>query len=342
MREVIYRYILEILSDAGRVLGQADVAADFTPAFEWTRLEGARRGRLDFSRYDTPASMLPLWHEKLSRPYLQGFRVFLNSGAAQDFYCDFPLAYFRDLATRTSALLVEEGKLRAGDRFFYLVSAYPAESKSPGGKGGGFEVADMPAAIPLLESSLSEFLRSSVTQGAVETGAVPVFISRQVLEDIVRLTRQAEQVETGGILIGHLRRDRTGPDVFVEITAQVPAACAVGDETRLRFTADSWTSAQNAITLRRRGEMLLGWWHSHPVKQWNCRDCPPERRRACGIDQGFLSEHDRALHQAVFSRAWCVAMVASDAAQGDPVLSLFGWNRGLLERRGFHVLGSPP
>jgi proteasome lid subunit RPN8/RPN11 len=334
--------IIEILSGAGRHLGRAAVAADFAPAFEWTRLEGARSGRLAFSQYDIPGSVLPLWHEELSRPYLQGFRTRLGSGGSGGFSLDFSLAYFRDLAAQASALLVEDGRLRAGDRFLYLVSAYPVESGASCGSGGRFEVAEAPPEIPVLDGRLAEFLRCAAIQGPAQAETVPVFIVRHVLEDVVRLTRQAEQVETGGFLIGHLRRDGTGPDVFMEVTAQVPAACAVGEQTRLRFTPDSWTAARSAIALRRRREMLLGWWHSHPVKQWNCRDCPPDRRNACEVCRGFLSEHDRALHRAVFFRAWCVAMVLSDVDQNDPVASLFGWNRGLIERRGFYVLDVPP
>lgn len=340
MPEAFHRYIIEIHSEAGQPLGQVAVQVDFAPAFEWTRLAGARSGRVAFGDYDRPASVLPLWHARLSRPYLKGFRVQLDSNGAEDFFCDFPLDYFKGPATQASAPLVEAGKLRAGDRFLYLVSAYPIESGTRGGNGGRFEVTDIAPSIPARESLFSEFFRTAKVQGNLEEGQVPVFISGRVLNESTLLTQEAQEVETGGFLIGHLHHDREAPDVFVEVTAQVPATGTVGEPSRLMFTSDSWTAARSAITLRRRDEIFLGWWHSHPLKYWGCRNCPPEKQRACALFRGFLSEHDRSLHRAVFSRAWCIALVVSDGTGSDPTLSVFGWNRGLLEPRGFYVLDS--
>jgi hypothetical protein len=160
------------------------------------------------------------------------------------------------------------------------------------------------------------------------------------LIEVTSLTREAGEIETGGFLIGHLHHDAAAPDVFVEVSAQVPATETVGEQCRLKFTSESWTAARNAILLRQRGEILIGWWHSHPVRHWDCRNCPPEKQKACTLPQGFLSEHDRSLHRTVFSRAWCIAMVVSDVSYSDPTVCVFGWNRGSLEPRDYYILNS--
>ena len=53
------------------------------------------------------------------------------------------------------------------------------------------------------------------------------------------------------------------------------------------------------------------------------------------VKHGFLSADDRALHRAVFPRAYSLALVVTDAGRGDPTFALFGWREGVLERRGF-------
>ena len=84
---------------------------------------------------------------------------------------------------------------------------------------------------------------------------------------------------------------------------------------------------------------MLGWWHSHPVREW-CKDCAPERQQVCKMASDFFSAHDHALHRTVFPRAYSIALVANDAVMGDVTFSAFGWREGLLESRGFHIAGA--
>jgi len=339
MLDGFHRYIIEFHSEAGLPLGQVAVEVDFAPALEWTRLAGVRSGRIAFADYDGPVSVVPLWHVTLSRPYVQGFRVQWNSKETGRFFCDFSTGYFKGLVASASTLLVEAGKLEAGDRFIYLITAYPGEPEArPNGEG--FAIEDIAPAISVRQSALSRFVHSASVQGCFEPELHPVFIPGRVLAEVTSLTQEAQKIETGGFLIGHLHHDAAAPEVFVEVTAQVPATETVREQSRLRFTSDSWTAARNAILLRHKGEILLGWWHSHPVKYWNCKDCPPEKQKTCALSQGFLSEHDRSLHRTVFFRAWCIAMVVSDVSYGDPTICVFGWNRGILDPRGYHILNS--
>jgi hypothetical protein len=151
--------------------------------------------------------------------------------------------------------------------------------------------------------------------------------------------RAAGNRETGGILIGHLHRDAEAAELFVEITAQIPVAHAPAAVNKLTFTPETWTAAQNAVDLRRNQELFQGWWHSHPVHEW-CKNCPPERKAACPLAKGFLSGDDCQLHRTVFPKAFTTAMVVSDVAEDrDVVHTLFGWRRGAIERRSYHITG---
>ena len=61
----------------------------------------------------------------------------------------------------------------------------------------------------------------------------------------------------------------------------------------------------------------------------------------CRLRSGFFSEHDRALHGAVFPRAYSVALVANVLEPGEETFSLFGWRNGRIEERGLHVIAAP-
>ena len=159
------------------------------------------------------------------------------------------------------------------------------------------------------------------------------------LSAVIRACQKAEGRETGGILIGHLRRDASGPEAFVEVTAQIHARDAKGTSDRLTFTPEAWTSVASALELRARDEIMVGWWHSHPIHEW-CKDCSHESRRTCPMARDFFSAHDRALHRTVFPRAYSVALVVNDTGDGRLTLSAFGWRDGQIQVRGFRRLVS--
>lgn len=341
MLEESHRYTMEFYTEAGSPLGQVALAVDFGPACEWARLTGLRKGELAPAEYDRSAAILPLWHARLSEPYLQGFRIRIGANGSNASNCDFATTYFKELASQAAAHFVKEGKLQSGDRFFYLLAAFPRKPENPSPEDGMLMIEDLAAAVPIRESALADLLRLALPQGEIDSNLLPVFIPSRILDETAECTRRAGQAETGGFLIGHVCFDPAEPEAFLDVTAQIPAIHTVGELTRLSFTPDTWTAVRAAIELRNQGEMLLGWWHSHPVKHWKCKDCPVEKQRTCSLAQGFLSEHDRLVHQAVFSRAWSLAMVLNDVAFAAPSFSLFGWNRGMIEPRGYYIMNSP-
>jgi hypothetical protein len=86
--------------------------------------------------------------------------------------------------------------------------------------------------------------------------------------------------------------------------------------------------------------MWLGWAHSHPSFAFCKTTCPAERRRECALQKPFLSSDDLVLHRTVFSKGYHLALLANNADAGLG-FALYGWRGGVVQRRGFHVLGAP-
>jgi proteasome lid subunit RPN8/RPN11 len=334
-----YKYIVEIYRDDNSPIGQASIAPDWEPAREAVRFQAIRRARLPLSVGNKEAVIEPLWHSTAKEPYLRGFRVSFSHqyGEVAD---DFPTAYFHDLAQLAGTRFVEKGLLEVGDHFRYLVAAYARDEEPAQTNRLSITTEEIAQALRLKESSLDVYQRAAEPCGETAADEMPVFIPQQVLDEVADLTREAVERETGGILIGHLRRDESVPEVFVEVTTQLAARHTVSELTKLTFTAETWTECRAALDLRRKDEIFLGWWHSHPVRAWQCKHCPLERQRVCSLARDYFSEHDRALQRTVFPRAYSVALVANDVAFGGVNFSMFGWRSGGIEARGFHVLGA--
>jgi hypothetical protein len=164
-----------------------------------------------------------------------------------------------------------------------------------------------------------------------------VFVPAQVIEEAQEQSRSAGSVETGGVLVGHLHRDVGGSELFVEVTAQIPAPHTEANAVKLTFTADTWVAVRAALALRKRNEVWLAWWHFHPAP---CvmNDCPPEKRAQCPATSAFFSADDIALHTALFSRAFNTALLISATGGGALSVALYGWRQGMVVPRGFHVL----
>ena len=135
-------------------------------------------------------------------------------------------------------------------------------------------------------------------------------------------------------MIGRLGWATDRRDVFVSVTAQLPLAYHRAASDSLTFTAETWANIHEVISLRGRGEILLGWWHLHP--NW-CRDCPPERCRRCRLSTPFFSGADVQVHHACFSRAYQVALLVTERPE-ETVVTLFAWQRGLIAEQPFYVV----
>jgi proteasome lid subunit RPN8/RPN11 len=279
----------------------------------------------------------PIPNATLGLPYCSGFRLSVpgNGGASASY--DLPLTYFGSLAQRGSAALVTKGLLQEDDRFYYVVAACPREQPQAEKAAPRFKIQEVPQPLPLHEAALAGFLEEATPFGRQDPADFPVFIPRQILEESSALALEAGARETGGVLAGYLRVDRSVPEVFLEVTALIPAQHTAAELTKLEFTADTWAAARAALRLRALDEGLYGWVHSHPSR-WMCSaECPPEKRAQCPLMKNFFSQDDVEFHRTVFAKPYCVALVVTVTDDGLRH-ALFGWRQGAVHQRGFHIL----
>jgi hypothetical protein len=345
-----YRYTIDVLAEDGRSLESTVVAPDWNAAVEWAHFEGIRTGRLPAVTGTSPSRIEPIWDARAGEPIVTGFRIVMPSASGGELARDIPRSYLRSIAQDLSAGLVKKKLLEPGDAYRWTVSAFPfgSDATAADAVADDFLLEDVPKPLPVDDASLGAFLGGSsfVKDGDGDGGAapeVPVFLPQEIMDEAVALARQAGDVETGGVLVGKLHRDRDAAngtrELFLEVTAQIPAQHTVSDSSKLTFTADTWSAVRAAIALRRRDELMLGWWHYHP-DFCRLRGCPPERRRACDAASPFFSAEDVRLHATCFPAGYHVALLISDSSRADDLArSLFGWSQGMVLPRGFHVLG---
>jgi len=294
-----------------------------------------RRGALPLVTAAADAAVAPVWSEELGPPHCRGIRVLET---------DFSSAYFFDLAQKQAAEYVAKGELERGDRYSYRLCAYPAESRDAdtgASKGSELEFGVEPVADPIAlgDSAVDDFLARSEAVDEADAPDAPVFVAREVIDEVRALARRAGELETGGALVGLLHRDPLRPEVFVEVTAQIPARHAEARGASFAFTPETWSAADAALALRGGREICVGWWHFHPLF---CRACPAERRATCAFARPFFSAEDQHLHRTCFPQAWQQALLVSDLPETGLTPALFGWRLGKIVRRGYGLLHRDP
>ncbi|MBP8128801.1 MAG: Mov34/MPN/PAD-1 family protein [Candidatus Hydrogenedentes bacterium] len=336
-----YRFTLELYTDDGAGLGTAAIEPDWGAAYEWARFDALRRGRLTPETFHGDGVVQPVWDEKIGQPHVSGMQVLLENVAEGDKAVAgaaeiLPITYFRPLAEAASGQLVKKGLLQEGDTFHYRVSA---RQKNGEDAAGNRRILLREAGAPLAvhAGSLAAYLTRATVSGPDAADDIPVFFPTAVLDRIGALVRAAGPCETGGMLLGRLCRDEAASELFAEVTAQLPALHTEADSASLTFTGETWSAARDAIRLRGDTEILLGWYHSHPAKEW-CKDCPPEKRRVCSLEC-FFSAADRQVHQTLFPHCYSIALVATDGQRGLRY-DLYGWRRTQIVQRGYHTLAN--
>lgn len=335
-----YCFAVELITDGGVVLGRFPVRVDWSSAVEWARFTAIRRGKLAPVMASGRSRVEPVWHPRHKSPYVSGFTLTIFGDDSEPISMEIPTTYLQGVAKETANQLTETGKLKAGDRFYFRALALPADGEEPPLEQMPFSVCEVPEPLPLNPGCLDDQLNDALLFGYPTAGDLPVFIPMSVLREASALTRRSGENETGGILIGHLCRGVDSPEIFAKVTAQMPARHAQSGLTKLTFTADTWASVQAAISLRRRNEIHLGWWHSHSYLKTTCKDCVKRAEGACTATASFMSAEDVALHLTCFPRAFSTALVISDSPCAGLSWELFGWRQGMVVPRAFHILGA--
>jgi proteasome lid subunit RPN8/RPN11 len=315
---------------------------DWDPCREWLRFQALRRGAAAGVALALPCEHTPRWDAERGAPYVSGVLGIVADPVSGYVRGEFGLSAFADAGKAAKAQLVEEDVVEEGTCVPFAVLAHPSLDAASVPDRPRLRSRPLAPDLSLSSASLAESLDGARSLGEPATGDdVRVLIPADVLAEYEQLCRAHEGQEVGGLLVGHIRRDVGSRDLFVHVTAQLPARHTAASATRLTFTPDTWNDLRASLALRGQGEIAVGWHHAHPVRRW-CAKCPEERQRTCGLRGDFLSEDDRLLHRAIFPRAYGIALVVNDVAFAAPTFSLFGWRRGVLELRGFDVTAARP
>lgn len=156
------------------------------------------------------------------------------------------------------------------------------------------------AELPL--APLAQLLRRVRTPDAASIDA-QCALGRVVVIDAAAHAGVARQLgasrdEQGGLLIGEVFTRDTGAIAAVFVRAGVAAADFASSGVSLRMEASVWTRAREALN---RGELIVGWYHSHP-----------------GLG-AFFSVTDRTTQRAFFAHPFSIGWVR------DPLLGEECW-----------------
>jgi hypothetical protein len=258
----------------------------------------------------------------------------------------FDISYFRSLATAGSSLLIEKSVMKEGDAFLYRVAGFKREAEIPKKDDDDtlllLNVSDSkPVHLIVNDCDIAEYMGRSVERRENCEGDFRVFIPDSIFNEIMEICECSGDSENGGILIGHIKRDTRSGDIFLMITAQVPAKHALSASARLKFTPATWTHVRSAIELRQEDETWLGWWHSHPAAKWKADESEIAHENESENQEEqtrilFFSAHDIALHRTVFPAAYSIALVATDIGEGELEFSLYGWRNARIAARGYY------
>ena len=134
-----------------------------------------------------------------------------------------------------------------------------------------------------------------------------VFIAEEVFD---KINEQAEDdKEVGGILVGDIYSDDSGP--YLLIDTNIPALYAEEQGAELTFTHETWNYINQEMDGTYSGKKIIGWYHTHP---------------GFGI---FLSERDQFIHRSFFDSSHQIAFVYDPKSRDHGV---FVWKDGQLWR----------
>lgn len=340
MHDDRYQYVLEMTrEDTGAPLGRVPIAVDWEPLRQSVAMELVRTG--DCANFSSVPA-IAVEPEPGQGPFIQGVRIVVHSSEAEYEPLRVGIDYFRPTARAASEDLVKRGQLKQGDLFKYGVLALPKAAN--GVKRKPLVIREAANALSLVTAPLAPLMRQSLCVGSSHADDFPVIIDWQVLQQAALRTRQAGEMETGGILVGHLRRDPAREEIFIEITAQVPARAQAG-HTKLSFTPETWSEVDAAVKSVDGTLLWLGWWHSHPfhAKTGKSADGDAEGKEAIThAGNPFLSADDIHLHRTVFARPYCVALLITDDLTDQGMSwTVFGWRNGAIVPRNYHVIRAP-
>ena len=337
MEPAEFRYFLEMTrAEGGASLGQFEVDLDLDPIVEWARFKALRRWGEANLAAQAQIRIQPIWHAKTGAPYAQGLCATARADGVPAVEADIPFSYFKTSAMRQGDLQVNQKRLKPGELFTYTVLAFPAAEAQAKKRPNPLDIEEVPVPVRLHDGLIAEERERAIAFGEIDPELIPVFVPQTVVDEVIGLTERAEAFEVGSVLIGKLCRDSGSGELFLKITAQIPARHTLQESTKLCFTPETWAAAQAAIELRRADEHCQGFFHSHPARYWCNQNCSPEAKLQCPLGKPFFSSQDCDFHRVCFSQPHCVALLVTNTFAGMK-LTMYGWDRAVITQRGFHI-----
>lgn len=332
-----HTYSLNLFNKAGKGLTRSTLLPEWPVLYECARFEALRLGKLPPEAYTTCATAEPYPHETLKAPFIGGIAVRVGADTAHEHVARFAVSFFKPIAELLASTLVKAGTLEAGESYLFAITAEPADAVEPAGPARRITVRAASERLPLESAGIDEYRAHADAQPGddPDPAEMPFFVGQDLVDAIIARTREIGVAETGGVLIGRLCKDPGTGEIFAVATAQLPAEHTQASASALTFTGDTWAAARREISARNLGELVIGWWHSHPAREW-CRDCAPEKRENCSLSC-FFSEQDKEFHATCCPRAYSVALVVTDGLSGIRC-DAYGWRRAEIVRRGIHVM----
>lgn len=225
----------------------------------------------------------------------------------------------------------------SGETIHFEVHAYLDERRAASGLG--IELSDEVATLEITERAVAAW-GATAPWDSPDANDLQVIVGRRVLDDVLDETVAHPEREIGGLLLGQLLRDPAG-DLYLAVTAAVSAAeHGEGTATSMTFLPESFAEARRVARLRGRGESVVAWYHSHPMRL--CAECPLPTPPECVSKVLFFSADDVSLMTTTMEHPFMVGLLAAveprlEQVLGHPPLRLFGYREGEIVPRGFHV-----
>lgn len=328
-------WALEVVRADGSVACVTPFRPDWRAASDWLRFEGIRRGLLPPVLVDADAEVVPVWDCERGEPWVSAACLTLRAAGGDAVLAEqVPLGCLVDGVRGVLRALVRGGVLADGETVHPRVRARAAADEAGVADAtGGIGIEPLPVELALRDTALAPLLaRATECDAQLADRDVPVLLPAPILDEIAAAARLTPDLESGGFLLGHLHRDASLPECFVEVTARIPARHVIAERFKLTFTPETWAAAQADAAARGRGERVVGWHHFHP---WWCRSCPTERRPGCTLDPSAFSSDDVSLH-GLFALPCATALLSHERPDGTIAHALHGWRRGVVVARGYH------
>lgn len=143
-----------------------------------------------------------------------------------------------------------------------------------------------------------------------------VFLAEEAFDRAVERGTSDTTREIGGVLVGEVLRDDSGP--YLRVDATIDALHAEEKGAELTFTHATWEHIHKEMDTTHKGKKVVGWYHTHP---------------GFGV---FLSDRDQFIHKSFFNLPFQVALVYDPKSKEHGV---FAWRDNEVWRLRHYAIG---